>query len=180
MADTPKAPTKAPKAPVQTADDKNAESGEQVTEVAGRSEAEEAVGDAVAASFHKTANTDIDASAILGEVKDQLNTELKAVQRQGSEESETLIRERMDHQETLARALGIKGEDGRSKEDKRKEAEERLEAISENKRDTSKDDVLNARPANWTVVNKGDGKISAVNRITGETYEGATKDFLKK
>jgi len=118
-----------------------------------------------------------DRKALVAETRDQLETEQKARLYKQDVKLDTLQLEQLDHQRTLAGALGA--DDAVSNADLMKSAKERAAKMKDVKRDTTKDNVHESKPSNWRIESIGDDKIRAVNIITHREFEGSPKDLMK-
>jgi len=118
-----------------------------------------------------------DRKALVAETRDQLETEAKAKVYKQDVRLDTLQLEQLDHQRTLAKALGV--DETETNADLMKSARERAQKMKDVKRDTTKDNVHESKPSNWRIETIGDGKIRAVNIITHREFTGAPGDLMK-
>ena len=131
----------------------------------------------------RTGQLPADQTALVAELADQVRTEAEAETQAlaiATGTNDALNLERLDHARTLAQALGV-SVDPTTEEDRVAAAKARNEVLLSRKRDTSKDNVANSRPANWAVnAASADGDVDAYNTITGKTYKGPAADMFKQ
>jgi len=118
-----------------------------------------------------------DRKALVAETRDQLEVEAKAKTYKRDTKLDTLQLEQLDHQRTLAQALGV--DDKETNEDLMKSAQNRAAKMKDVKRDTTKDNVHESKPSNWRIESTGDDQITAVNIITHRVFKGSPKDLMK-
>jgi len=121
------------------------------------------------------------AAALSKEQSDHVNTLASASIELPNDETRVLMLEQMDHQRTLRQALGqVTTTD--DDEELRKSAEENVQRLKDRAASyqPAKPEEIEAKPTTWSITAEDGGNISAVNRITGKTYNGPAADFLKK
>lgn len=120
-------------------------------------------------------------AVLTAENVDHVATELAAAVLRVDPENDTYIRERLDHQRTLAAAVGIHDFTTSPNDDELREtAQERNTYLRSMERNKASDAKIEAVPATWNVLSNEDGQLTAVNRVTGKEFSGATEDFFKR